>query len=176
MAQRTELALGERGPQPVMTDEGVPLHYQQCLDTYKFMLENKSSSTHPDSQGFPVYQGHLTKDLDEALGFSVSQYSRIIRTLIDMECIFRVHRGSPSTPAIWAIVQEPELESFSSVRKTTYRRSKLSQREFRQRIADLSSSMSQIRSLLMDDAIPRITEMEERIDKIDWELRNKPRD
>jgi len=139
-------------------EEGIPIIYKNCIDTYDLMLKHKSLGT---DNGNPVYRGYLTTELEEYLGISKSQYGRVTRLLVEMGSIYQVKRGAASVPSEWALVERPTIDDYRSSSAALNRRNRISKDHLKQRVSDLS--------VLIGDLQARMDEMEEEIKALKME-------
>jgi len=95
------------------SNEELPKVFIHCAKTYEMMLKHKSSNTY---EGKPVYRGHLTKDMEEHLGLTTAQYSRVMKMLNDMGCVYQLKRGAGRAPSEWVLANTPTYESFAYVK------------------------------------------------------------
>lgn len=99
--------------------ESLPKLFEQCRDTYEFMAKHVSGEKY---DGKDVYIGFLTKDLEEALGIPLSQYSRIINTLKELNCIGQIKRGAARVPSEWVLIGPPDYEAFGYTKELVNKR------------------------------------------------------
>jgi len=88
-----------------------PALFQQAHRLYAAMHE---AATMDEETGKLVWEGHLTKFLQEKVGLAVPQYSRVRASLVNMGCIANLQRGTGRTPARWLLAGEPTMEIFNS--------------------------------------------------------------
>jgi len=100
-------------PIEIIEMDGLPKVYVHCKQTYELMLKNKSSNVY---EGKPVYRGHLTKEMEEELGLTTAQYSRVINMLKEMNCIVQLKRGAGSVPSEWVLIDAPDFDAFKVIK------------------------------------------------------------
>lgn len=92
-----------------MTDP-MPQMYNHCVAVYKAMdaagkpWEGKSSRR--------VWEGFLTKLINEDCGLAVPYYSSVRNNLVRMGCIEQINRGGGTHPSMWELIHEPTEELF----------------------------------------------------------------
>jgi hypothetical protein len=102
--------MAELPPDRPELSDALPKLYIHCDNVYRAMVK---TARLPESDGSIVWEGHLTKFMEEQLGYSVSRYSRIVKTLTEMGCIEQKRRGSGrNNPSEWFLIGEPTLEAF----------------------------------------------------------------
>lgn len=103
-------------------DKPVPKLYAKLATTYNAMLE---AAEEREEDGAVIWTGALTSFVDEKADVPQSQYSRVIGTLTDMQCIAQLRRGSGRVPSQWAMIGPPTLEAYYYQRRQAgYRREK----------------------------------------------------
>jgi len=83
--------------------------YEQCVKVYASMLENSQLTGDLDVR---VYRGYTTYLLEHA-GFSISNYTPIMRRLRTMGCIKQRVRGGRGTPSEWELHKPPNRQAFA---------------------------------------------------------------
>lgn len=134
------------------TKDKLPTVFTHCVKTYEMMLKHKSSNTY---EGKPVYRGHLTKDMEEHLGLTTAQYSRIMKMLVEMGCVYQLKRGAGRAPSEWLLANTPTYESFAYVKGKQLDRAHKKARPEDQRFADI---------------MVIITELSERLERVESKL------
>ena len=66
-----------------------------------------------------VWEGFLTKLVNEKLQFSTPYFSHVRNNLIAMGCIRQLQRGGGSSPSRWELIQEPDLDKFTAIKEET---------------------------------------------------------
>jgi len=157
-----------------ITEDSVPVLYKQCEDVYNLMIKNKSLSEY---NGKPIYRGHLTKEIEEELGLTTSQYSRIVKALSEMQCIYQIKRGAASVPSEWALIGPPELTTFQAVTANQRKRHNSSFTAIKQRLNDLIEVLKQVDIQLREEIRKldeRIAHIEDHLQLIDSEPEPEP--
>lgn len=94
-----------------MTDP-MPQMFNHCVAVYKAMdatgkpMEGKSSRR--------VWEGFLTKLINDDCGLAVPYYSGVRNNLMRMGCIEQIARGGGTHPSTWELIKEPTEELFNS--------------------------------------------------------------
>jgi len=123
------------------TKEQLPKVFIHCIKTYEMMEKYKSSNEY---DGKPVYRGHLTKDMEEHIGLTTAQYSRVMKMLVDMNCVQQLKRGAGRAPSEWVLIGAPTYESFAYVKGEQLKRTHRSPRAEDQRFRDIVVEMHQL--------------------------------
>jgi hypothetical protein len=112
--------------------------FEQCMNMYAAMLKNSQIS--PEGR---LYRGHTTY-LIESLGYTVSNYTPIMRRLRAMGCIEQKVRGGRGTPSEWLIHHAPTRQAFARGGQRW-----IAQNE---RIAELEERVSALESIAEEQA------------------------
>jgi hypothetical protein len=59
-----------------------------------------------------IYEGYLTKLIQQDLHLSVPYYTSVTKALINMGCIRQLRRGGGSSPSQWEMIYEPTEEAY----------------------------------------------------------------
>jgi hypothetical protein len=132
----------------------VPVIYQHCVDVYETMLKDATKLDREDVEvqfALPeieddellIWQGHLTSYLDERLGLGIPQYSRVVGTLREMQCIYQLRRGSGKATSVYILVGPPELKNYEYARE---RQGRVREKKYNR----LEQEIAQIRQELLD--------------------------
>jgi hypothetical protein len=98
-----------------------PKLFVNIVNVYNALLKDSGIG----ENGTVVWTGPLTSFVEEKAGVSQSQYSRVIGTLREMQCIGQLRRGSGSVHSKWAMLGPPTYENYKHQRrKAGYRREK----------------------------------------------------
>jgi hypothetical protein len=81
--------------------------FEQCAKVYEEML----ARSQPLADG-RVFRGYMTY-LIEDLGYSISNYTPIMRRLRTMGCISQRVRGGRGTPSEWTLHKPPTRQAFA---------------------------------------------------------------
>lgn len=83
--------------------------YEQCCKVYEAMLRNSQPTADPSVRH---YRGYTTYLLEQA-GYSISNYTPIMRRLRLMGCVKQNVRGGRGTPSEWEVVKPPTRAAFA---------------------------------------------------------------
>jgi hypothetical protein len=83
--------------------------YEQCVKVYTKMIENSQPTAELSVR---IYRGYTTYLLEQA-GFSISNYTPIMRRLRTMGCIKQRVRGGRGTPSEWELHKPPTRQAFA---------------------------------------------------------------
>jgi len=83
--------------------------FEQCTKVYEAMLKNSQLTGDPSIR---VYRGYTTYLLEQT-GYSLSNYTPIMRRLRTMGCIVQQVRGGRGTPSEWQIIKPPTRQAFA---------------------------------------------------------------
>lgn len=135
--------------------------YQYALTIYEYMLDNSLPGVTNDNTGvpLPVYEGFLSKELEEKLGIKGGQYTRSINILLDTTCIYKIRRGVATTPAQWGLIKSPVLEEVLEADRLNAKKRQRNKLANNQQIRDIMSSIAEIR-IELDEVIARIEALE----------------
>jgi hypothetical protein len=81
--------------------------FEQCTKVYEAML----AASNIDAAGKRIYRGYTTYLLEQA-GYSISNYTPIMRRLRTMVCIQQKVRGGRGTPSEWLLIKPPTRAAF----------------------------------------------------------------
>jgi hypothetical protein len=100
--------------------EAPPKLFANVVSVYNAMLKVANED---DETGAVIWVGSLTAFVEQEAGVAQSQYSRVIGTLREMQCIGQLRRGSGSVHSKWAMLGPPTYENYLHQRKKAgYRR------------------------------------------------------
>ena len=117
----------------------VPAMFNHCRQVYEEMLGTAREYWADSGTGDPrpllvedhpeppyqgavtvrVWEGFLTKLVNEKLRFSTPYFSHVRNNLIAMGCIRQLQRGGGSSPSRWELLCEPDLEKFTAIKEET---------------------------------------------------------
>jgi hypothetical protein len=83
--------------------------YEQCTKVYDAMMKNSQPTGDLSSR---AYRGYTTYLLEQA-GYSLSNYTPIMRRLRAMGCITQRVRGGRGTPSEWLLHKPPTRAAFA---------------------------------------------------------------
>lgn len=92
-----------------MTDVVDARLFEQCTKVYEAMLAASSLNV---ASGTHVYRGYTTYLLEQA-GYSISNYTPVMRRLRAMGCIVQKVRGGRGIPSEWELVKQPTRDGFA---------------------------------------------------------------
>jgi len=114
--------------------------YEQCVAVYQEMLKNSQIS--PDGR---VFRGYMTY-LIEGLGYTISNYTPIMRRLRAMGCIQQKVRGGRGTPSEWLVLKAPARQAFAHAgQRWVAQNERIA--ELEERVAALEQQVGEIASL-----------------------------
>lgn len=129
------------GPALELTDDGVPLLYSRAWAIYDHMLANLSETTY---EGYRLYKGKITEEVQAAFGITPSQYSRAMGILKEADAVELVDRSNAGSH--WVLYYRPTIEEFEQSREAKYksRRKPTKQEIVDQRLHDLTVVISDL--------------------------------
>lgn len=88
--------------------------YEQCCKVYEAMWRDSQTRlvANGDSSAIAIYRGYTTYLLEQA-GYSISNYTPIMRRLRLMGCIRQIVRGGRGIPSEWEIIKPPTRSAFA---------------------------------------------------------------
>jgi len=97
-----------------MTDAVDAKLYEQCCKVYDAMWRNSQTRLVEDGNGsaIAIYRGYTTYLLEQA-GYSISNYTPIMRRLRLMGCIKQIVRGGRGIPSEWQVIKPPSRSAFA---------------------------------------------------------------
>ena len=113
----------------------LPAQLGHCVRSYKAMYETRSNELFEDA--YPVWIGRLTRFLEEEAGVPTNMYSRTVKILVDMGCLYQIQRGSRRDLSRWALLHTPTMESWDGFRYKEGRTSRIRKASLEKRVQDL---------------------------------------
>jgi hypothetical protein len=159
-----------------MNDKDVtPVMYDHCKAVYDAMAE-AATIVETETVRMLVWEGFLTKLVQNDLNLAVPYYSSVKMFLTRMGCIRQMRRGGGTSPSQWEVIKPPTKELFAKVDpKATARRA--AQEAATQQMNDLSTRLGKLETneatviaivnTLTDqltDALDRISRLEAGVD------------
>src|SRR5690349_17646501 len=127
-----------------MNDNDVtPVMFDHCQRVYQVMSNEAQVKEVEGGVKMGVWEGFLTRLIQERLGLAVPYYSSIRGHLTRMNCIRQMRRGGGNSPSQWEMLKPPTKELFANAEATGNVRQR--QRESHtQQIADLTRRVSKL--------------------------------
>ena len=113
--------------------------FEQCVKVFEAMKVNATAQV----DGTLVYRGYTTYLLEQA-GYSISNYTPIMRRMRSMGCIEQLVRGGRGVPSEWKVLRPPTRQAFARGGQRW-----LAQHE---RITELEERVSALEAILEEQA------------------------
>lgn len=102
--------------------------FRHCKAVYEAMLAESRTvqAEEDDDVTMVVYEGNLTTlitDKHEGLGLATPYYTKTTQALKGLNCIRQLRRGGGTSPSLWELVTEPDLNEYEKYVKTGVPRS-----------------------------------------------------
>jgi hypothetical protein len=125
----------------------MPQIFNHCVDVYNEMLKNAPLQSIDGGPPRRIWEGFLTKLINEELGLAVPYYTSVRSNLVRMGCLTQLGRGGGTHPSTWELLKPPTEELFHAKGKVKSN-SKLSILE--QQVADHNRRLDVLEKLLRD--------------------------
>jgi hypothetical protein len=113
-----------------------PQAFRHCEDVYKAMRK-ASTIVEEEGQRWLIWEGRLTKLINEELGLPTPYYTAIRSSLARMGCIRQVQRGGGTSPSKWEIIKAPTLDAYKNAQPEAESKPQGRLAQAEQRISDL---------------------------------------
>lgn len=140
-------------------DDSTPIMYDHCVAVFERM---RAGATIRDTEGgvrIAVWEGFLTRLIQDDLELAVPYYSSIRAHLIRMGCVRQLRRGGGTSKSQWEVIQPPTRERFETAEATGNQR--LQQKESaKQQLMDLTLRVAALESneRMLVDALNKLQE------------------
>jgi hypothetical protein len=127
----------------VNDDDATPVMYDHCVKVFEEMQKTATIKEAEGGVRIAVWEGYLTRLIQQDLDLAVPYYSAIRAHLIRMGSVKQLRRGGGSSKSQWEVVKPPTKELFETAQATGSQR--LQQKETHiQRINDLTQRVARL--------------------------------
>lgn len=91
--------------------DALPVMFEHCVEVYEAL--NKKAVRDPVT-GDVVWEGFMTKLINDDLGKAMPYYTAILRNLKRMGCIQQARRGGSTTPSQWVLYHAPSRDLWDA--------------------------------------------------------------
>jgi len=102
----------------VNDDDSTPIMFDHCVAVFNAMQKTAAIKETEGGVRIAVWEGYLTRLIQQDLDLAVPYYSSIRAHLIRMGCVKQLRRGGGSSMSQWEVIKPPTKELFESAEAT----------------------------------------------------------